>query len=106
MKTFLLLLVTPLFCFAFPKKVVAVIDEQTGNVTGLNAEGVDCYSKQQALRLEFKVCLDHQTLTYCLDQFYPSFRKKFPKCNEEAAAACLEACAKSMTYSFCSNYCK
>lgn len=106
MKALLTLLLAPLVCLAAPKKLTTVIDDQNAQVTGAYGEGTDCYSKQQALQLQLKVCLDHQTLTSCLDQFYPNFRKKFPKCAEEAAATCLDACAKSMTYSFCSNYCK
>lgn len=93
--------------WAGPKKVTSVIETQTSQVTGAYGdEGLDCASKQQALRLQIQVCQDHDTLTSCLDQFYLPFKKKFSKCQEEASAICLEACAKSMPYSYCAKYCK
>jgi hypothetical protein len=96
----------PLLSLATPQKVTAVIDDPSAQVVGTNNEATDCYSKQQALKLQFKVCQDHQTPTSCLDQFYPTFKKRFPKCTEEASAVCLEACVKAMTYSYCANYCR
>ena len=93
-------------CFAVQKPLTTVVDSSTAAGTGANGETTDCYSKQQAMQQQIGICKDHQTLTSCLDQFYLNFKKKFPKCAEEAAAACMDACVKGMTYSYCSKYCK
>lgn len=106
MKTLLLVLLFPSLLWALPKKLTTVIDDQSAQSIGAGGSGTDCYSKQQALLTQIKICKDHQTLTSCLDQFYPPFKKKFPNCSEEGAAACLDACVTGMTYSFCNKYCK
>ena len=102
----LFVLLFPMMLWALPKKLTTVIDDQSAQSVGANDPGTDCYSKQQAIQKQIKVCTDFRTLTSCLDEFYPDFKKKFPDCREEGSAACLDACVKGQTYTYCSNFCK
>ena len=105
-----------LFVFAFffislnavssPRVHTITVEDQNYQATGVDGTGTDCSSKQQALQLQLKVCREKQTHLHCLDKIYPEFTKKFPKCKEEAAAACLEQCVVGMPYSYCTKFCK
>lgn len=81
---------------------------QSNVKTRVTCEGDSHSSCEQAiesLKILVEACKGSYSGSYCIDKYWPAFKKENPSCRTSAIPICIDYCKESYSSAYCADKC-
>lgn len=68
-------------------------------------QGPSCQQAINGLKTLVEACKGSYSGSYCIDKYWPNFKKENPSCATSAISVCIDYCKESYSSAYCADKC-